>query len=1147
MIESTMIHYNFKGFCLLAFLMLWGPVAYLMAQEAEDSLQFQEWLREANGFLENDDLERINNLEQDLAEAFTSIGGKYPVLAAQYTQFAGNLLLNKDRYQEGLQKLEKALEQMLVAPGLEDIRTAQVLNDLGNGYFSAGQYGSALATHQQALLIRESLLPSAHPDLADSYNNIANCYYVGGYLQPALEYYNRVLQIRTQHYGPVHPDVAQVLNNLGSATLANGQYETALAYFREALQIRKTTLGPAHIKSISVVQNIGSAFFSAGRLDSAALYTQEALEQLDTHFPGRSVDRANAYHNLGNINTRQHRYAGAAKNHRQALELRKSILGEAHPKTADSYLHLGDVYFEQNEFSQALLYFNRAAGIYEIQYGTFHPLVANVLDRQGMVLRYTGRYEEALDAHQQVLTIRESREDADPAHLAGTYVNLGNCYFKMRDYQAALEAYGKSLELLERSGKSSADLSAVYRNIGNCHVQFGDYEKAMAFFQRSVPAQEGEYPVQWAVYHRDIGMVESLGGNFAKAEQAFAKALDQLAYSQNAGEPGIAPLETLQILNLRAANQAHSCGDTADPACLTQVAARYEEALSLLDQLKENLPDPESQQLLAEQHYPLFEGAIGIHHRLWEKTQELVHLEKAFTYNERSKGGLLLEAIRRDDAIKEADRDLQTGLDQLQSQIAYTERQRFDSARVARVNYGRLRYYDSLLVDLKQQRDALNARLLPEISIRKQKKVIDLEAARAQLLENKTGLVSYFVGHDDIFIFYLDKKDQAFLRLPHDFPLDSWVKELGTAIANYPFVGKEEAMRLDSLYTTRGVQLYQKIWQPLTATVDLPQGLTLVPDGPLSHLAFEALLTALPDQPRRYRSYPYLLKAYNISYAYSATIQVETLARPKILSGRGCLAVSPTFEGHSRGLEPLPYNVLETESIGKITRARILGGAKATLPAFLKLAPKYRVLHLATHGKSSADYGDYSFLAFTEIADTVDNEYLFVDDLYHLPIPAEMVVLSACETGAGENRPGEGWISLGRGFAHAGAHSIISTLWWINDAKTAEFMASFYQSLQEGLPKDEALRQTKLEYIQEATHEQASPFYWAAYVPFGDMDPIRIRRNWSIWIVGAALLLVCFFLLVFIITIHRGAATSSWFYSRVPKHPVAQNDRHSEG
>ena len=164
---------------------------------------------------------------------------------------------------------------------------------------------------------------------------------------------------------------------------------------------------------------------------------------------------------------------------------------------------------------------------------------------------------------------------------------------------------------------------------------------------------------------------------------------------------------------------------------------------------------------------------------------------------------------------------------------------------------------------------------------------------------------------------------------------------------------------------------------------------------------------------------------------------------------------------------------------------------KATKETFEKIVGDYRIVHLATHGKANDKIGDYCFLAFTEQKDSLQNELLYVRDIYNLSLNADLVVLSACETGIGELKRGEGVISLARAFAYSGAKSLITTLWSVNDKSTMQIMEGFYRQLKKGASKDAALWKAKQVYLEKSKHEQAHPFFWSAFIPIGDMQAVK--------------------------------------------------------
>ena len=195
---------------------------------------------------------------------------------------------------------------------------------------------------------------------------------------------------------------------------------------------------------------------------------------------------------------------------------------------------------------------------------------------------------------------------------------------------------------------------------------------------------------------------------------------------------------------------------------------------------------------------------------------------------------------------------------------------------------------------------------------------------------------------------------------------------------------------------------------------------------------------------------------------------------------------------------------------------------RASRDNFIKLVGEFDILHLATHGKADRDLGDYSYLAFAKTTSTKNpqDRILYAKDIYHLPMQASLVVLSACETGAGEFLSrGEGVVSLARAFTYAGAKSIVTTLWSINDATTKDVISFFYENLNEGFTVGESLRNAKLKYIEQA--DDPNPFYWAAFTLTGESNRLPSSSStaaalpWQ-FLVFVALLFLLLFIRLFL-------------------------------
>jgi CHAT domain-containing protein len=163
------------------------------------------------------------------------------------------------------------------------------------------------------------------------------------------------------------------------------------------------------------------------------------------------------------------------------------------------------------------------------------------------------------------------------------------------------------------------------------------------------------------------------------------------------------------------------------------------------------------------------------------------------------------------------------------------------------------------------------------------------------------------------------------------------------------------------------------------------------------------------------------------------------------------LAFAPTFQASTfrssnlRDLGDLSYNQVEVDAIADRFPSRTFTADAARLAQFRTYASDYSIVHLATHAEANTEIGEYSYLAFSPV-DSFDYK-LEVGELYGMDIPADLVVLSACETGIGEWQRGEGIIGLERAFAFAGAASLITTHWRVSDRASADFMSRFYDQL----------------------------------------------------------------------------------------------------
>ena len=302
-------------------------------------------------------------------------------------------------------------------------------------------------------------------------------------------------------------------------------------------------------------------------------------------------------------------------------------------------------------------------------------------------------------------------------------------------------------------------------------------------------------------------------------------------------------------------------------------------------------------------------------------------------------------------------------------------------------------------------------------------------------------------------------------------------------------------------------QLYQELLFPALQNISPSiNELVIVTDGILGYVPLQILVTNddwQNSKEARYDKLAYLLYDYQISYAYSATFLQEAanLQQLRQSNAQQIGLFAPIFKGRSavqrdgEQLDNLLYSQREVAVIDSIVNGELFLAQAASIANFREHLAQYKILHLSTHATVDDQNPLNSRIHFID-------DYLSTNEVYNLPLSAELVVLSACNTGGGQLRRGEGILSLARSFAYAGCPSMVTSLWKVNDVQTSALMIDFYKNLFSFQTQDAALRQAQLNYLtQVKSYENAHPHYWGAFVQIGVPDAVVTSPvTWWKWI-----------------------------------------------
>lgn len=364
--------------------------------------------------------------------------------------------------------------------------------------------------------------------------------------------------------------------------------------------------------------------------------------------------------------------------------------------------------------------------------------------------------------------------------------------------------------------------------------------------------------------------------------------------------------------------------------------------------------------------------------------------------------------------------------------------------------------------------------------------VISLKDAAERLKGQKQTLIEYFTGDSVLYILALGASDK-FIKIPlQDFKNEAarMLDICSNAAQNNQRFGEYQKIALS---------LYRKLLEPLQVS---SESIIISPDE--EFIPFEALLT----------EDGYLLKKHAVSYTYSAELLFRNMANAN--NAKSFLGVAPVSYKKYLGQQPLNGSDRSLQTISNYFSApELLVKEKATRSAFFSNLPVHRIVQLYSHGYAE---GTDPVLYFNDSAVQL-SEIQQIDN-----IQTELIALSACQTGTGKMAKGEGIFSFARGFYAAGIPSLLTTLWQVDDRSTYGITELFYKHLQEGLNKDAALRQAKLDFIAGNDKLYQLPYYWSSYILIGNADKIGVDNKRSMpvsyLIAGAAIIILILYFVI---------------------------------
>ena len=996
---------------------------------------------------------------------------------AQHTLLQARQLLTRNSIETRKKALEKYQEALRTAENLGDLPLqASALRGIGLTYRAEQEREKELDSFKQALTaIRKT---DDAPAQILILNDIGQTYFLIQDRQNAMENYNQALALSRKIKDKTSQSTS--LRNLANLHVTMNQAEEAEKFTDQSVQVWR--------------------------------------DAKDRREEGRELYRA------GDIFRLQGLYKQALDYFQQALVPIREAKDQNFEAATLNDMAL--IYRIWGEYQKTMDLFNQAI---EIDKAISTPLRDQVrtLNNLGLVYFYLGDPKNALERHKKALEYSETTQDL--RNKAFSLNNMGLAYKGMNDLQKSKEALEQALQIRVEL-KALPEQCSTLSVLGEVYLQMGDTQKSIEIENQAVTVCEGNN-------RRLLGLVYIALGKTYFVTKEFDKALDNanraltIARSFNDRNAEIEALSLIASIEAKRDN-------------LSASLARVEEIIPMIESLRSNVLNPELRSSLLAAMEDAYKLYVDVLMQLHKRRPDQGLDAKALQVNESARARSLLELLTENRAnirqgvnpeLLEKERQLQQRFNERAKVLTDSLFSGRSKDEIAKVN----REIDNISNAYQQVQAQIRA-TSPRYAALTQPQPLTLKEIQGQALDPDTLLLEYSLGAERSYLWAVTPTSITSFVLPN-------AKEIGTKARNvYKLLTarnesrkgetqkeKEERIKqADAAYLQAATELSQILIAPAASLLGKKR-LLIVTDGALQYIPFAAL--PLPDEKKRFK--PLVVNHEIISLPSASTIAVlrRDIKDRKPAEKSLAVVADPVFDKQDdrvaktlspvsnsstlrsetpdesrilervdeedapeevkllRRIKRLPYTRQEADSIADLApekdALKLLDFEANRESAISPQMSQYRYVHFASHGYINTEQPMLSAIVLSMIDKQGNLQpqggFLRTIDIFNLNLPAELVVLSACETGLGKEIRGEGLIGLTRGFMYAGAARVVVSLWSVSDRATADLMERFYKRIfKKELSPSAALQSAQVRMWEKKKWQ--APYYWAGFIMQGE-------------------------------------------------------------
>jgi CHAT domain-containing protein/tetratricopeptide (TPR) repeat protein len=927
--------------------------------------------------------------------------------------------------------------------------------------YQAGKYSEAIPIAEQVLALREKALGPDHPDVAQSLNELARLYRIQGRFAEAEPLFKRSITIYEKALGPDHPRVGTALSNLAVLYHAQARYTEAELLYRRSLALREKALGPDHLDVAQSLNNLGALYRDQGRFAEAEPLYKRAITINDKVLGPDHPYVAALLNNLAALYYGQGRYAEAEPLYKRSLALREKSVGPDHPDVAQSLSNLAALYHDQRRYAEAEPLYKRSLALRETALGPDHPEVGISLNNLAELYRAEGRYAEAKPLYERSLALRERALGPDHPEVAQSFNNFALLSLGQNDFSGAADRWRRATAVFQRR---------ALRGLGDASegAQRNSWYFAGLIKSTHRLAAEGR------------GDAKQMASEMFEAAQwgvgsEAASSLAQMAARSVKDSPELAALvrERQDLVGEWKSKDKGLIVARAEPPARRHPDAERElsERLAAIDvrfgeidkRLAKDFPDyaalasprpvtvADVQASLRDDEALVLFLDTDAFKPLPEETFVWV-VTKASSRWVRSELGT--SALRREVSA------LRCGLDY---EGSWTDAHCSDLLKVAYT---------------RTEHDVL-------------RKPLPFDLARAHALYKEL-----FGPIEDLL------KDKRLLIVPsgpltqlpfHVLVTDAPKSALPTTVAEY----KDVAW----LARSHAITVL-----PAVSSLKALRGLAKESRASDTYIGFGDPL--LDGDPTRFKDDAAAAKL-------AREKRCEPTLRQRVVSILGLRGRGRTVSRSSGGAvdvadlrtwAPLPETADElcdvARDLGVDATTHVYLGATATETKIKQLSQTgalatNKIVHFATHGAVAGEISSAAepglLLTPPDKASETDDGYLSASEIAGLKLDADWVILSACNTAAGDAKGAEALSGLARAFFYAGARSLLVSHWEVASEPTVKLITKAVDELKldPNVGRAEALRRSMLAAFSDGKDEEAHPSVWAPFVLVGEGGAAR--------------------------------------------------------